>query len=282
MKTILLPYQDDEVADRAFDTAYRVARQFDSYIEGLFVLPQPQVIAGEGIALPGVYLTQVAEDGRRLADTTRARFEAKAKQCNMPVSDIGAMGSGPVAGWSEVEGLEGQVIGEYSRLFDLIVIGRSTKFYAGDWNIVCEAAMFESGRPVLVSSVQDNGSTLGTNIVVAWNGSTETARTIALAMPLLHRAEQVTVLTVEGGSVPGPDGEQVAQHLRCHGIPVNYTACKMGNTGIGETILAHATELGADLLVKGAYTHTRLRQMIFGGATRHILSESTIPVLFAH
>ena len=85
-------------------------------------------------------------------------------------------GSRPRAGWSEVEGLEGQVIGEYSRLFDLIVIGRSTKFYAGDWNIVCEAAMFESGRPVLVSSVQDNGPTLGTNIVIAWNGSTETAR----------------------------------------------------------------------------------------------------------
>ena len=114
------------------------------------------------------------------------------------------------------------------------------------------------------------------------DGSTETARTIALGMPLLAGASKVVVLTVEGGTVPGPSGVQVAEHLVRNGIDANAITVGQDGRLVGEAILAEAGVIGADLLIKGAYTRTRLRQMIFGGATRHILSHATIPVLMAH
>jgi len=281
MKTILVPFQDDDVAETALENAHLIGRRFSSYIEGLFVLPQPQIIAGEGIALPGVYLTQMAEDGRKLAAEARERFTRFMNDHQVAFRDISEVGDEPSAGWREVEGLESQVVGDYGRLFDLIVIGRTAKYYAGDWNIICEAALFESGRPVLVGGTGPP-SALGENMVIAWNGSTETARTIALAMPLLGQAREVTVLTVEGVTVPGPSGEDVAKHLARNGIPARAVTAEPKGRGDGEAILEEAQALGADLLVKGAYTHTRLRQMIFGGATRHILSNAQMPVLMAH
>lgn len=282
MKTILLPFQDDDVAEVALKTAHRVAQLSNAHIEGLFVLPQPQIIAGEGIALPGVYLTQMAEDGRKLADAARARFEAYLDSATVSRATLDELHHEVTASWREIEGLESQVIGDHGRLFDLVVLGRTTKYYAGDWNIICEAALFESGRPVLIAG-DEPPDTVGKNVVVAWNGSTETARTIALSMPLLNGAERVSVVKPMNASVPGPSGEELAEHLRSRGLDVSVENIDAPNfEASGVAIVNHAVELGADLLIKGAYTHTRLRQMIFGGMTRHILSHAPMPVLMAH
>jgi nucleotide-binding universal stress UspA family protein len=123
---------------------------------------------------------------------------------------------------------------------------------------------------------------IGRSIAIAWNGSTETARAVSLAMPLLRAATKVTVLTVRGGTVPGPSGEQIARTLRINGMPAQALDVDNEGRAVGEVILATAKDLGADLLVKGAYTQSRLRQMIFGGPTRYLLERSTIPMLMAH
>jgi len=123
---------------------------------------------------------------------------------------------------------------------------------------------------------------LGDTIVVSWNGSTETARAVSFAMPFLVRARQVTVLTVKGALVDGPSGEQIAAMLRLHGVPAAALPREDERRSPGATILAQAQELGADLLVKGAYTQSRIRELIFGGATRHILEHTDLPVLMAH
>ena len=118
--------------------------------------------------------------------------------------------------------------------------------------------------------------------MIAWNGSTETARTIAMAMPLLEQAEQVLVLSVEEGMVPGPSGAEVAQGLVRNRIPARSRARRRRQgRSVGAAILGEAAEAGADLLLKGAYTHSRLRQMIFGGATSHILGAAELPVIMA-
>ena len=120
-------------------------------------------------------------------------------------------------------------------------------------------------------------------MLVAWNGSTEQARTNAFAMPLLREAEQVTVLTVEGGMTPGPAGDDVALHLRPQrgaGHRRHGRAGQRAPPAKRSSITRKRS--GCDLLVKGAYAQSRLRQMIFGGATRHILANATLPVLMAH
>jgi nucleotide-binding universal stress UspA family protein len=148
--------------------------------------------------------------------------------------------------------------------------------------ITLESALFESGRPVLIAPPTSPRS-LATNILVAWNQSTEQARTMADAMPLLRTAERITILTVEGATVAGPSGEQMARSLMMNGLKAETMTLKpIGKRSAGETILAKADELGCDLIVKGAYTQSRLRQMIFGGTTRHILANAKVPVLMAH
>jgi nucleotide-binding universal stress UspA family protein len=144
-----------------------------------------------------------------------------------------------------------------------------------------EAALFESGRPVLLIPPSAPGS-VGETIVIAWNGSTETARTVALGMPLLLKARRVIVLTVEGWGADGPTGEELANRLQRNGITVELIARSMKSRTPGEAVLEYAAEFHADLLIKGAYTQSRLRQMIFGGATSHILAHMKLPVFMAH
>ena len=153
---------------------------------------------------------------------------------------------------------------------------------AGLHDKAIEAGLFESGRPILIAPPQAP-ERIGNDILVAWNCSTEQARTTALAMPLLRTAERVTVLHVEGGAaVPGPSAEQATRYLQRNGVPATVQTVGLEGRTTGEAILATAGSLGCDLLVKGAYTQSRLRQMIFGGATRHILAHATLPVLMAN
>jgi nucleotide-binding universal stress UspA family protein len=144
-----------------------------------------------------------------------------------------------------------------------------------------EAALFESGRPVLLVPPSSPGP-IGETIVIAWNGSTETARTVALGMPFLLKAQRVILLTIEGWGVNGPKSEDLASRLQRNGAPVELVTRSMKARSAGEAILEYAAAFHADLLVKGAYTQSRLRQMIFGGATSHILAHSKLPVLMAH
>jgi len=282
MKTILVPMHNLEVAESALQAADLVARRFSSYVEGLFVQPLPQIVAGEGITVPGAYVMQPVEEGQELGARLRERFYAFMHERNVPFRELDEAPDEPAAGWREMEGLESQIVAEYGRLFDLIVVGRPGAQSSPDWNAMCEGAMFESGRPVLVAPA-DTPRALGKRVLVGWNGSTETARTIALGMPFLAGAERVEVLTVEGGTVSGPSGDEIARHLRRNGVPASArTVAAEGGRGVGEAMLAEAEAGGVDLLLKGAYTQSRLRQMIFGGATRHILHHAKLPVLMAH
>jgi nucleotide-binding universal stress UspA family protein len=118
-------------------------------------------------------------------------------------------------------------------------------------------------------------------VVIAWNRSTETARTVEGAMPLLARAKRIVVLEIEGwGS--GPSGSELTRSLRMHGMNAETLIIQDPANRPGEAILNEASALECDLLVKGAYTQSRLRQMFFGGATSHILANTRIPVLMAH
>jgi len=281
MKTILVPFRGDEQALTALELACAVAARFGAYVEGLFSRQPPPLVSGDGITIPGEYLAELDEEARRAGERARERFTGFMADKGMPLRDVRLASDAPTAGWRDSEGFESQVVGEHGRLFDLIVVGCAGRQGGTERDTVCEAALFDSGRPVLVAS-SALPATLGETVVVAWNGSTETARTIGLGMPFLLGAKRVVVLTVEGSTVPGPEGEQVAAHLARNGVAAEArTAQPRGGSG-GQAILDECRELDADLLLKGAYTHSRLRQMIFGGATSHILSHAELPVLLAH
>jgi len=197
----------------------------------------------------------------------------------IPLGDLDA--SGLRAGWTEMVGSGPEGIGEYGRLFDLVILGRSVEDSAVDWKTTAEAVMFDSGRPLLIVG-DEIPATIGQKILLAWNGSTETARTLTGAMAILTDIDEVLVVTVEGAVVSGPAGEDICRHLNASGISSTARTIDRGTGGIGQAFLEAADQFSADLIIKGAFTHSRLRQLIFGGATSELINGSTVPILLSH
>jgi nucleotide-binding universal stress UspA family protein len=144
-----------------------------------------------------------------------------------------------------------------------------------------ESALFDSGRPVLMAPPVAP-ATLGETVLIHWNASIETACCILFAMPILRKARRVAFIAVEGAITPGPSIKDAVGYLEANGVAATDKTVTGQRSRAGEAILAEAAAMGADLLIKGAYTQSRLRQMIFGGATSHILAAAELPVFFAH
>ncbi len=281
MKTLLLPYHEEEAARAALKIAALLAKRYNGYLEGLLVRDEPVLAFAPGMIMPPDYLSKAVEEWRRFADRIRSEFAHATAENGLPMQELEAAGTGPAAGWREFQGNEAEVVGQHGRLFDLIVVGRPEASGSRRWRATLEAALFETGRPLLLVPSEASPN-LGRSIVIAWNGSTETARTIAFGMPFLHAAEHVEVLTVKGHNVPGPSAAEVAAHLARHGISATSRTLKPDERPAGEIILDEAGDIGADLLLKGAFTRSRIRQIIFGGITQHVLDYAKIPVLLAH
>jgi nucleotide-binding universal stress UspA family protein len=276
MKTILVPTEDHDAMPAVLEAAWLLARTFDSYMEGFAVRPMAGTYVTlepvSSLALTGAFDSEAAQHAREA-------FEAFMQAHKVPQ---GAPEPAALSyGWPMAEAADDAFLGSYGRVFDLIVLGRPGRAPQNPRMAPLEAALFESGRPVLIVPPTAPQS-IGRNVLVAWNGSTEQAHTNSYALALLRMAEQVTVLTVEGSFTPGPSGEEAARYLRRNGVAARALTVKPATRSAGECILEQAAALGCDLLVKSAYTQSRLRQMIFGGATRHILSNAGLPVLMAH
>ena len=278
MKTILIPTEDHDAMPAVLEAARLVAKTFDSYMEGFAVHPAAGTYVAvepvSSLAISGAY-----EHDAELAAQARTTFENFMRAHDVPASR-GDDGVAFSHGWPRSEAEDDLFIGSYGRLFDLIVLGRPGRAAQNPRMPPLEAALFDSGRPALIVPPAVPTS-IGRNVLVAWNRSTEQATTNSFALPFLRRAEQVMVLEVEGGTTPGPSADQAAQHLRRNGIKATALTKKPGGRSVGDAVLEHAASIGADLLVKGAYTQSRLRQMMFGGATRDILANAHLPVLMA-
>jgi nucleotide-binding universal stress UspA family protein len=279
MKTILVPIESHEAIRPALETALMLARRFDSYVEG-FAL-RFRVNEFVAVDMAGAIPLESLRD-ENLEEARRARQIFESFMAEQAVPRTGTAASSLSYGWLD-EAPEGEgFVGSYGRVFDVIVMSRPEARTIGLHVRALESGLFESGRPVLLAPPSPPRQ-LGTNVLIAWNCSTEQARTTALAMPLIRNAERVTVLSVKGGTeVPGPPADEAVQYLQRNGIAATLSVVDVAGRTTGEAVLAAAQSLNCDLLIKGAYTQSRLRQMIFGGATRHILGHATLPVLMAN
>ena len=279
MKTVLVPTEPHASMQSALETALLLAQKFGSCIEGFPLRPGvADLVAMDPDS--GLTMVAVKENDAELARHAEVVFRAFMDQHGVPQrsSDAEATLSWT---WQKEAPSGHDYVGSYGRVFDMIVLARPGPEWQSPSMITLESALFESGRPVLIAPPAPPRS-LGTNVLIAWNCSTEQARTTADAMPFLRNASRVTIATVEGATVAGPSGEQMARTLKANGVSAEPITLKSRKGGAGEVLLSKAEELGCDLIVKGAYTQSRLRQMIFGGTTRHILANAKLPVLMAH
>ena len=269
MKSILLPVESSTGIDSAFAVAGLLASRFDGEVECItlkpsvvdFIAPDPVVVV----------LPQAAYSEADAIKSAREQFAACAAGAN-----------GDRFRWSGRQPIDDAGLASLSRVFDITVVGRPGVGRNEPRMTTLEAALFESGRPILMAPPKAP-RTIGTNVLVHWNASTETARVLLDALRVLKRADRVTLLTVEGNMVPGPKPADMLGYLAQHGIKGGEAYTKpAAKGGAGAAILAEASKIGADLILKGAYTQSRLKQMIFGGATQHILQASEIPVMLSH
>ena len=189
---ILLPFNNTQPTGTVLDAARQMAGTH-GYVEGAFCRQVLPIIAGEGITLPGDYLAEFEEEGRQQAEAARLKYLELLEAKDIPFGGVDV--SGLRAGWTEMVGSGPEGIGEYARLFDLVILGRSVEDSAVDWKTVAEAVMFDSGRPLLIVS-DEIPATIGRKILLAWNGSTETARTLTGAMSIPVSYTHLTLPTI--------------------------------------------------------------------------------------
>jgi nucleotide-binding universal stress UspA family protein len=277
MKAILIPVEDHATMDSVFRTALLFARKFGSYMEGVALGPDLAEMVAADFSLGGVVFDDRTR--RELLDLSFSKFESFMLSHGIKRYDDPS--SFPSFGWLGETLVSDNGIGEYGRVFDVIAVGRPGGGLNEPRKATLEAALFDSGRPLLIAPPRPPAK-LGECIVIAWNGSSETARTVAFAMPLLLAAQDVPIVTIPGTRLPGPSDEQLAKSLRRHGIRARTVSVTEPAKGQGIAILETAAALGADLLIKGGYTQSRLRQLIFGSATGQILAEANLPIFMAH
>lgn len=277
VKAILALADGGAGTEATLKTALLVAKTFSAHLDVLHVRADAETmvpIVGEGMS--GAMVEQVM-DAMVKSIETRASVALAAYQrvCEPAAKELG----GGAVTWREVTGREPEILATSARLADLTVVGRPDSAEEAPMAATIDAALFDTGRPVLVAPPAAPAS-VGKRIMVAWNGSPQASRAIAAALPFFVTAEQVLV-AVGGEEDAQAPASGLAAYLARHGV--RATVERFESTGsIGKAILGQSGRSGVDMLVMGAYGHSRLREMILGGATREVLAGATMPVLMAH
>jgi len=275
-KTILVHVDDSPQWPGRFDVAARLAADFGAHLVGLCLLRRPE--------LPG-YIRS-AEIAEMLAQRARDAEDKVKKSRQMLLDRLSQEGlSGECR---VVEGEAEELASVHGRYADLLIISQADVNAPNASAAMddIQSVIFAAGRPLLLVPYAGKVRTLGKNVFVAWNASREATRAVTDALPLLQRADKVTVMVVRPradarahGEVPGAD---IAAYLARHEVKVDVMAEEGEGIDVGELMLSRVADLGSDLIVMGAYSHSRLRQWILGGATRTMLESMTVPVLMSH
>ncbi len=206
------------------------------------------------------------------ADEASKRFEADAAR------------AGVAAEWRALEGDVAATLNEQGRYADLVVVGQSNPEDEDDMSAgVADRLVLELGRPVLIIPYIGTHDTVGKRVLVAWNAKREAVRAINDALPILERAERVDVMVInpsgEEGDLPAAD---ISLHLARHGVKAEAQSIAADDIDAGNLLLSRAADADADLIVMGAYGHSRFRETVLGGVTRHMMKHMTVPILMSH
>ncbi|MEE8333124.1 MAG: universal stress protein [Alphaproteobacteria bacterium] len=286
LKTILACVSGGDASDRVLETARRIAIAYGSHIEALHVRADPRgLVPYTGEGMDGSMIEEIMEvtekEGGERATHARETFDAFCQRTGLTISDRPLPGDEATISWREESGREDEIVAIRGRLFDLIAVGRPIRDAALPSPITLEAALMDTGRPVIVAPPVLPAET-GSHVAIAWETSPEAARALGSAMPLVENAKKVTLLAAEPIEPPEIPAEEAAERLAWYGITAEIVRFDVHTEEIGAGYLNHANKVGADLLIKGAYARHRLRQMILGGRTRHIITHAEIPVVLCN
>lgn len=273
-KTILLCLNETGRLPQLLMAARHLGVKFNAHVRGLYVIPGVTIYPSAGYgAGPDIY------DGNRVwfqdkLEKTRSDFESAMKVDGIPFD------------FQLVDSSQPHIINDvldngYDT--DLIVASNLPRDETDNVDVdFIERLVLSAGRPVLVLPAKGDLKLDLSRIVVAWNDSRESARAIFDALPFLQKAKHVRLMSVDSKIRGGLDGATMAESLDRHGVKAEIASLSSDGAPIGEVLLRAAKDENAGLLVLGAYGHSRFVELVFGGATRHVLKNQDLPVLMSH
>ncbi len=286
-KSILVPLDGSESCGVALTCADQVAQRMGAHLNVMHVQADTKEavpLLGEGMS--GAMIEEMIDladrDASDRAQSAHTCYESFCQNNQVSVSQSPTGEDGVTVSWRQEVGREDELVANFGRVSDLIVIAQPLGEAERPSLMTLHAAIFETGKPVLLVPPSLPGQ-IGKTIIISWNGTAEAARAVEGALPLLRLAERVVVVSVETEKARSRvTGAELATHLSWHGVQAEVKGISPSARTVGEAVVTECQQENADLLVMGAYTHSRLIQIILGGVTRHVIAETKIPVLMAH
>ncbi len=283
VRTILVPVTGTDEGLACNEAAFKLGAHLGAHVEGLHARRDARdalAYIGEGMtgAMIEELITTAEEESDQSTRRARQDFSTACEAAGFEQTERYG-GAGALTAHLMIEtGPEDELIALRGRVTDMIVVSRVAKDGDPGMRATLEGALLESGSTLFVAPPEGIGGPLA-SAAIAWNGSAEAARAVSQALPLLAKAEKVSVLIIEEGLRPGPSADDLVDYLAHHDINAMIHPTQSNHLPTGEALLVDARAVEADFLVMGAYTHSRLRRMIMGSATEHVLGAAELPVL---
>jgi nucleotide-binding universal stress UspA family protein len=261
--------------DVAAEFALSIAEAFEAHVAGIAFAYEPVVTPTMIEGLSAAWIDTQRSENRAAARAAIERFETAARR----------EGSSAEHRLLEASlGAAATQFGRIARRFDLSVVGQMKPERMTPDNLFIEAALFESGRPVIVVPYIQAHRLKLDRVLVCWDAGRSAARAVGDAMPFLLRGKSVQIVIVSSGrrSKDEVAGADIGEHLARRGLKVEVKQLVADDIDVANAILSHAADCAADFIVMGGYGHSRLREFVLGGVTRGILESMTVPTLMSH
>jgi nucleotide-binding universal stress UspA family protein len=283
IRKVLLPLTGTGAGESALAAAVMIARKWNAHVTALHVRVDSRDVAplaGEGLsgAMIEDMMSATEKEGAQRAGAVRALFDRFTAANGVTVGEPRHGLEEATASFASVTGREEDLVAQQARLADLTVVPHPEASEDVSSSDALHAVLFDSGRPVLMAPLSAPAS-IGKRICIGWNGTAESASAVLAALPWMHQAEAVRILAADEYQRRGPGAPELAAYLSLHGIEAEIATFRPVERDVGAGLLAAAASFGADLLAMGAYSHSRLRQLILGGVTRHVLERANLPVM---
>lgn len=276
-KDLLVHLDGTDAGKARTDAAVALAAAWDAHLTGLCLMAEPVIPPMLGIAIGADVLERQRAETTAEGEAILARFREAGAAAGIATEARFEM--------APIDTLPRR-FARHARHVDLSIVGQPPPTNGVDETMLVEAAFLETGRPALLVPYIGARDMPPRRILVAWDGGREAARAIGDALPFLRRADDVSLIVVDpaalGGRIGEEPGADMARHLARHDVKVTVRAVATGGLAVGDVLLGEAADWAADLLVMGGFGHSRLRELVLGGVTRHLIEHMTVPVLLAH
>ncbi|MPW22571.1 universal stress protein [Paraburkholderia sp. CNPSo 3157] len=276
-KSILVHLDTSARAHPRLEMALQLAHQFRARLTGIFSTYIPAPHAFFVMAGTAEYYEEHERQRHERCAALERLFHAELARAKVKGQ------------WIAANGYANDVVPPYTRLADLVILGQTNpsdpESFVSEQFV--EHIVLSAGRPTLIVPAAGSFQKPGKHVLIAWDGSREATRAIHDAMPFLSLASNVTLLTINATRAEPPryriPGADIALTVARHGVKVDVREMTAdSDTAVGDVLLSQAAESGCDMIVMGAYAHSRVHEVVLGGATRTILKSMTVPVLLSH